>query len=126
MARLVLLILSALLVCAPAYAQKWRDLAEPGALPTNVRPAQLVGVDIAERLNQQVDLNLEFTAEAGPGGFIFVPPFVPHQEINALDDEPLECVLTRRPPMWARPSGRTPAASVSHSRRLFIVAAPVA
>lgn len=37
---------------------------------------------------------LEFTAEAGPGGFIFVPPFVPHQEINALD-EPLECVLTR-------------------------------
>ena len=38
---------------------------------------------------------LEFTAEAGPGGFIYVPPFVPHQEINALDDEPLECVLTR-------------------------------
>lgn len=39
--------------------------------------------------------NLEFVAEAGPGGFIFVPPYVPHQEINALDDEPLECVLTR-------------------------------
>ena len=38
---------------------------------------------------------LEFTAEAGPGGFIFVPPFVPHQEINARSDEPLECVLTR-------------------------------
>jgi uncharacterized RmlC-like cupin family protein len=38
---------------------------------------------------------LEFTAEAGPGGFIFVPPYVPHQEINASDDEPLECVLTR-------------------------------
>ena len=38
---------------------------------------------------------LEFTAEAGPGGFIFVPPHVPHQEINASDDEPLECVLTR-------------------------------
>ncbi|MDQ4030978.1 MAG: cupin domain-containing protein [Actinomycetota bacterium] len=39
--------------------------------------------------------NLEFTAEAGAGGFIFVPPFVPHQEINALDDEALECVVTR-------------------------------
>ena len=38
---------------------------------------------------------LEFTADAGPGGFIFVPPFVPHQEINALDDEPLECVVVR-------------------------------
>jgi len=38
---------------------------------------------------------LEFTAEAGPGDFIYVPPFVPHQEINALDDETLECVLLR-------------------------------
>jgi uncharacterized RmlC-like cupin family protein len=38
---------------------------------------------------------LEFTAEAGPGGFIFVPPFVPHQEINASPDEPLLCVVAR-------------------------------
>jgi uncharacterized RmlC-like cupin family protein len=38
---------------------------------------------------------LEFTAEAGAGDFIFVPPFVPHQEINASPDETLECVLVR-------------------------------
>jgi uncharacterized RmlC-like cupin family protein len=38
---------------------------------------------------------LEFTAEAGPGDFIFVPPYVPHQEINAREDEALECVLVR-------------------------------
>jgi uncharacterized RmlC-like cupin family protein len=38
---------------------------------------------------------LEFTAEAGPGDFIFVPPYVPHQEINASPNEPLECVLVR-------------------------------
>ena len=38
---------------------------------------------------------LEFVAEAGPGDFIFVPPFVPHQEINASADESLECVLVR-------------------------------
>ena len=38
---------------------------------------------------------LEYTAEAGPGDFIFVPPFVPHQEINARSDEPLQCVLVR-------------------------------
>lgn len=38
---------------------------------------------------------LEFVAEAGPGDFIYVPPFVPHQEINASRDEPLECVLVR-------------------------------
>jgi uncharacterized RmlC-like cupin family protein len=39
--------------------------------------------------------HLEYTAEAGPGDFIFVPPYVPHQEINALSDETLECVLVR-------------------------------
>jgi uncharacterized RmlC-like cupin family protein len=38
---------------------------------------------------------LEFVAEAGPGDFIYVPPYVPHQEINASDSEPLECVLVR-------------------------------
>lgn len=38
---------------------------------------------------------LEFYADAGPGDFIFVPPYVPHQEINACADEPLVCVLVR-------------------------------
>ena len=38
---------------------------------------------------------LEFVAEAGPGDFIFVPPFVPHQEINADPVSPLMCVLVR-------------------------------
>jgi uncharacterized RmlC-like cupin family protein len=38
---------------------------------------------------------LQFTGEAGPGDFIFVPPYVPHQEINASADEVLECVLVR-------------------------------
>ena len=39
--------------------------------------------------------HLEFVAEASPGDFIFVPPYVPHQEINASDTEPLSCVLCR-------------------------------
>jgi len=39
--------------------------------------------------------SLEFVAEAGPGDFIYVPPFVPHQEINASATEVLECVLVR-------------------------------
>src|SRR5215212_5357870 len=38
---------------------------------------------------------LEFLAEAGPGDFIYVPPFVPHQEINASQDEPLACAVVR-------------------------------
>jgi uncharacterized RmlC-like cupin family protein len=38
---------------------------------------------------------LEYYAEAGPGDFIFVPPFVPHQELNADPAAPLVCVLVR-------------------------------
>jgi uncharacterized RmlC-like cupin family protein len=38
---------------------------------------------------------LEYVAEAGPGDFIFVPPYVPHQEINASAGEELSCVVVR-------------------------------
>lgn len=38
---------------------------------------------------------LEFVAEAQPGDFIYVPPYVPHQEINASEDTELHCVLAR-------------------------------
>ena len=38
---------------------------------------------------------LEFEKVAYPGDFIFVPPFVPHQEINASRNEILKCILFR-------------------------------
>ena len=38
---------------------------------------------------------LEFEKYANSGDFIFVPPFVPHQEINASKSEVLKCVLFR-------------------------------
>ena len=38
---------------------------------------------------------LEFVEEAGPGDFIYVPPYVPHQEINADPHSPVECVVVR-------------------------------
>jgi uncharacterized RmlC-like cupin family protein len=38
---------------------------------------------------------LEYVAEAEAGDFIYVPPYVPHQEINASTSESLECVLVR-------------------------------
>ena len=38
---------------------------------------------------------LEFSEEAGPGDFIYVPPYVPHQEINARQDDPCEAVVIR-------------------------------
>lgn len=38
---------------------------------------------------------LEYFAEAGPGDFIYVPPFVPHQEMNASPEMPVEAVVVR-------------------------------
>jgi uncharacterized RmlC-like cupin family protein len=38
---------------------------------------------------------LEYVAEAAPGDFIYVPPYVPHQEINASEELKLQCVLAR-------------------------------
>src|ERR1044072_6570292 len=78
---------------------------------------------------------LEFVAEAGPGDFIYVPPYVPHQEINASRDEVLECVLVRsdgeavainldiepveKPEtvLWVDPVHRDPAVKKGRSRR---------
>lgn len=39
--------------------------------------------------------NLEFVDEAGPGDFVYVPPYVPHQELNARQDQPVEAVIVR-------------------------------
>ena len=38
---------------------------------------------------------LEFVDEAGPGDFVYVPPYVPHQELNARTDIPVEAVIVR-------------------------------
>jgi uncharacterized RmlC-like cupin family protein len=38
---------------------------------------------------------LELSEEARPGDFIYVPPYVPHQEINASPNEICEAVVVR-------------------------------
>ena len=58
-------------------------------------PLESVIYVVSGRARMRWGERLEFTAEAGPGDFIYVPPFVPHQEINASTDEPLSCVLVR-------------------------------
>ena len=58
-------------------------------------PVESVIYVVRGRARMRWGEKLEFTAEAGPGDFIWVPPFVPHQEINASVDEVLECVLLR-------------------------------
>ena len=50
---------------------------------------------VAGRARMRWGEHLEYVAEAGPGDFIFIPPFVPHQEINASIDAPLSCVVVR-------------------------------
>jgi uncharacterized RmlC-like cupin family protein len=58
-------------------------------------PLETVIYVVKGRARMRWGERLEFTAEAGPGDFIYVPPFVPHQEINAHADEPLDCVVVR-------------------------------
>ena len=63
--------------------------------PHHHGPLESVIYVIRGRARMRWGERLEFTAEAGPGDFIYVPPFVPHQEINASPTETLECVLVR-------------------------------
>ena len=58
-------------------------------------PVESVIYVVSGRARMRWGDRLEFVAEAGPGDFIYVPPFVPHQEINASDDLQLHCVLAR-------------------------------
>ena len=41
------------------------------------------------------DGSKEVRIRTKPGDYVFVPPFVPHQEINANPNEPLTCVVVR-------------------------------
>jgi uncharacterized RmlC-like cupin family protein len=63
-------------------------------------PVESVIYIVSGRARMRWGDHLEFVAEAGPGDFIHVPAYVPHQEINASAVEPLSCVLVR--------SGRDP------------------
>src|SRR5271163_2582415 len=44
-------------------------------------------VRLGNRLEHEVDLE--------PGDFLFIPPYVPHQEINPSPDQPTEWVVVR-------------------------------
>ena len=39
--------------------------------------------------------HLEHVVEAGPGDFVFVPPYLVHQEINASSDDAVDMVVAR-------------------------------
>jgi uncharacterized RmlC-like cupin family protein len=58
-------------------------------------PVESVIYVVAGKARMRWGERLEFVAEADPGDFIYVPPFVPHQEINASPEAPLSCVVVR-------------------------------
>jgi uncharacterized RmlC-like cupin family protein len=58
-------------------------------------PLESIIYVLAGRARMRWGDQLEYYAEAGPGDFIFVPPYVPHQELNASPAEPLVCVVIR-------------------------------
>jgi len=70
-----------------------RPMAKTGA--HHHGPVESVIYVVSGRARMRWGDRLEFVADAGPGDFIYVPPYVPHQEINASDDEPLSCVIER-------------------------------
>ena len=76
-----------------------RDGADPSGRPGQARhhhgDLESVIYVLTGRARMRWGERLEFTAEAGPGDFIYVAPWAPHQEINASPDEPLSCVVVR-------------------------------
>jgi uncharacterized RmlC-like cupin family protein len=72
-------------------------LVDPDAKtgPHHHGPLETVLYVLRGRARMRWGERLEFMAEAGPGDFIFVPPYVPHQEINANSGADLECVVVR-------------------------------
>jgi uncharacterized RmlC-like cupin family protein len=70
---------------------------EPGAQtgPHHHGPLESVIYVLRGRARMRWGDRLEYVSEAGPGDFIYVPPHVPHQEINASEDELLSCIVVR-------------------------------
>ena len=57
-------------------------------------PVESVIYVVSGRSQMRWGDRLEYAADSGPGDFIYIPPFVPHQEINA-SGESLSCVICR-------------------------------
>jgi uncharacterized RmlC-like cupin family protein len=72
-------------------------VVEPGAKtgPHHHGELETVLYVVRGRARMRWGDRLEFSGEAGAGDFIYVPPYVPHQEINALAGELCECVVVR-------------------------------
>ncbi len=70
---------------------------EPGAMtgPHHHGPLESVIFVIRGEALMRWGNRLEFITRAGPGDFLLVPPWLPHQELNASASEVLHCALVR-------------------------------
>ncbi len=58
-------------------------------------PLETVAYVISGQSRLRWGYDLENVTEAGPGDFVYIPPYMPHQEMNASGDEPLEAIVIR-------------------------------
>lgn len=72
-------------------------VVQPGAKtgPHHHGELETVLYVVRGRARMRWGAQLEFSAEAEAGDFIYVPPYVPHQEINGNAEELCEAVVVR-------------------------------
>jgi uncharacterized RmlC-like cupin family protein len=58
-------------------------------------PLETVAYVIRGKSKMRWGYDLEHTTEAGPGDFVYIPPYMPHQEMNASGEHPLEAIVIR-------------------------------
>jgi uncharacterized RmlC-like cupin family protein len=72
-------------------------LAEPGTASTvhHHGPLETVVYVLSGRSKVRWGPRLEHDVDLEPGDFVFVPPYMPHQEINPSPDQPTQWVVVR-------------------------------
>ena len=72
-------------------------LAEPGTASSvhHHGPLETVVYVLSGRSKVRWGTRLEHEVDLEPGDFLFVPPYVPHQEINPSPDQPTQWVVVR-------------------------------
>ena len=72
-------------------------LAEPGTASSvhHHGPLETVVYVLSGRSKLRWGTRLEHEVDLEPGDFVFVPPYVPHQEINPSPDQPTQWVVVR-------------------------------
>jgi uncharacterized RmlC-like cupin family protein len=72
-------------------------LAEPNTASSvhHHGPLETVVYVLSGKSRVRWGTRLEHEADLEPGDFLFIPPFVPHQEINPSPDQPTQWVVVR-------------------------------